>query len=246
MRNRIAWQLTTVGLKKYELDLMRRARLVLDISLDDLEFWRHHGVSAITWLPPLPELALSDPPTYDVPGDVVFVGGLRPPNNVHGVRWLVNEVLPIVRASHPDLVLSVVGSAPDDALRAELADNRAVRTFFDVDSVNPYLLGAKVLVNPVSIGSGVQLKMLDMLMTDAPIITRSNGARGLPQRCVSQFEIADTKETFASAIVAQLETPTVDATERERVREIFAVVSVQRALAELSRPSVDEEHSPTR
>ena len=246
VRNRVAWRLATVGLKTYQLTLMRSARLVLDISLDDLEFWRSQGVSRISWLPPLPELALSHPPTDRVQGEVLFVGGLRFPNNVHGVRWLVDEVLPILQSSHPDIVLSVVGSTPDEALRTDLAANPAVRTFFDVDSVNPYLFGAKVLVNPVSIGSGVQLKMLDMLMTDAPIITRSNGARGLPQRCVTQFEIADTKEAFASAILTQLETPTVDAAERGRVREIFTLASVQRALQELSRPPVGEEHSPTR
>ena len=246
LRNRVALRLTTVGLKKYELTMMRRSRLVLDISLDDLEFWREHGVSHISWLPPLPELALSEPPTERLQGEVVFVGGLRFPNNVHGVRWLVDDVLPILQSRHPDIVLTVVGSTPDDALRTDLAANPAVRTFFDVDSVNPYLFGAKVLVNPVSIGSGVQLKMLDMLMTDAPIITRSTGARGLPPRCVTQFQIADTKEAFASAIVTQLETPTVDAAERGQVRELFTVASVQRALDELSLPPVDEEHSTTR
>jgi len=243
---RVAWRLATVGLKAYELTLMHSARLVLDISLDDLQFWRSQGVAGISWLPPLPELALSHPPTDRFPVDVLFVGGLRFPNNVQGVRWLVDEVLPLVQSSHPGIVLSVVGSTPDEGLRAELAANPAVRTFFNVDSVNPYLFGAKVLVNPVSIGSGVQVKMLDMLMTDAPIITRSNGARGLPQRCVTQFEIADTKEAFATAIVTQLQTPTVDTVERGRVREIFTLASVQRALEELSQPPAGEEHSPTR
>lgn len=246
MRNRVAWRLATVGLKTYELTLMRRARLSLDISLDDLEFWRNQGVSGISWLPPLPELALSHPPTDRCPSEVLFVGGLTYPNNVHGVRWLVDEVLPILQASLPDIVLSIVGSTPDEALRAELAANPAVRTFFDVESVNPYLFGAKVLVNPVSIGSGVQLKMLDMLMTDVPIVTRTNGARGLPRRCVAQFEIADTSETFAAAIITQLENPTVDAAERGRVREMFTLASVQRALDELSDRPVGDEHSTQR
>ena len=110
---------------------------------------------------------------------MLFVGELRLPNNVSGVRWLVDEVLPLLLQTRPDLVLSVVGSMPDDALRADLAANESVRTFFDVPSVNPYLFGAQVSFNPVSIGSGVQLKMLDMLMTDAPIVTHSNGAAWL-------------------------------------------------------------------
>ena len=223
---------------------MRSSRLVLDISLDDLEFWRGRGVSDITWLPPLPELALGSPPTEEVAGQVLFVGGLRLPNNVSGVRWLVDEVLPLLLQTRPDLVLSVVGSMPDDALRADLAANESVRTFFDVPSVNPYLFGAQVLVNPVSIGSGVQLKMLDMLMTDAPIVTHSNGARGLPPRCVSQFEVADTAGAFAAAVLAQLEAPTVDPAERAQVREMFTVASVRRALELLPGPATTSRHPP--
>lgn len=239
-RDRIAWRLATVGLKKYELGLMRDSRLVLDISLDDLQFWRDQGVSNISWLPPLPELALSEPPVDRVTCEVLFVGGLRFPNNVHGVRWLVREVLPLLRSRQPDLVLSVVGSMPDADLRAELATNPAVRTYYDVDSVNPYLFGAKVLVNPVSIGSGVQLKMLDMLMTDAPIVTRSHATRGLPERCAAQFKTADSNEAFASAILAQLRAPTVDTAERDQVRETFSLDSVRLALEQVLGPT--DEH----
>ena len=100
--------------------------------------------------------------------------------------------------------------------RAQLDAYPAPRSFFDVPSVNPYLFGAKVLVNPVSIGSGVQLKMLDMLMTDVPIVTRSQGVRGLPPEVVSQFDVVDATEEFASAILRRLEAPAIDAVERQR------------------------------
>ena len=235
LRNRVAWRLATVGLKRYELRMMRQAQLVLDISLDDMEFWRSRGVQHISWLPPLPELALSDPPVEVVPCQVLFVGGLRFPNNVHGVRWLVNEVLPVLQESHPDVEISIVGSTPDADLRAELAGNTAVRASYDVESVNPYLFGAQVLVNPVSIGSGVQLKMLDMLMTDAPIVSRSIGAGGLPRDCVREFLIADAKHDFASAIVQALESPSVDSKQRQIARDLFTLSSIERALAELVR-----------
>ena len=233
LRNQVAWRLATVGLKRYEVRTMREAQLVLDISLDDMEFWRSRGVRHISWLPPLPELALSDPPTEVVPCQVLFVGGLRFPNNVHGVRWLVNEVLPLLQERHPDIEIAIVGSTPDADLRAELAANAAVRTYFDVESVNPYLFGARVLANPVSIGSGVQLKMLDMLMTDAPIVSRSIGARGLPPECIREFVIADAKHDFASAIVHALESPLVDSEQRQLARELFTLSSIERALAEL-------------
>ena len=230
VRDRVAWTVATIGLKRYELTMMHLARHTLDISLDDLEFWRTEGVTRISWLPPLPELALGNLPDQRVSSDIVFVGGLRFPNNVQGVRWLIDDVLPHLRTARPDVTVAIVGSTPSDDLRVELEANPAVRTYFDVPSVNPYLFGAQVLVNPVSIGSGVQLKMLDMLMTDAPIVTRTLATRGLPSTCVSQFTIADDPEDFAKAILAQLESSDVDVTERAKVRDLFTVQAVKHAI----------------
>ncbi len=123
--------------KKYERTLMRMSRRVLDISVDDLAFWREEGIDHIHWLPPLPELALTGPPVSTIAGDVVFAGGLRLPNNIHGVRWLIDDVLPILLTTRPDLTVIIVGAAPDAVLRAQLEANPAVRSFFDVPSVNP-------------------------------------------------------------------------------------------------------------
>lgn len=237
LRSKVTWRLATIGLKRYELSLMKASRRVLDISLDDLAYWQQEGVKQAHWLPPLPELALTGPPTQMIPGDVVFVGGLRLPNNVSGVRWLLNEVLPAVHRTRPEVTVSVVGSTPLPDLMAELAANPAVRAFYNVPSVYPYLFGGKVLVNPVSVGSGVQLKMLDMLMTEVPIVTRSQGTRGLPAETVAQFEVADSAEGFAAAILTHLGTPGVDARGRERSRQPFTVAAVGEALEGLIQPT---------
>lgn len=230
LRNRVAWRLACVGVKSYELKLMSEADYVADISLDDLAYWKSNGVSPMGWLPPLPELALSDRPTETVPSDILFVGGLKLPNNVTGVRWLISEVLPILHRTRPELTLTVVGSSPMESLRDELESHPAVRPHFDVPSVNPYLFGARVLANPVSIGSGVQLKMLDMLMTDAPIVTRSQGVRGLPDEFAALCDVTDTAGGFAEAILARLDQPGVDFDERERVRRQFEVSAVEDCL----------------
>lgn len=231
LRNRIAWRLASVGVKRYELKLMGEASYVADISLADLSYWRSLGVAASVWLPPLPELALTAPPTETVTSDILFVGGLSLPNNVTGVRWLINEVLPVVHRSRPDVTLSVVGSSPEAPLREELERHPSVRPHFDVESVNPYLFGAKVLANPVSVGSGVQLKMLDMLMTNAPIVTRSQGVRGLPADFAALCEVTDSAQGFAAAILARLDDPAVDIAARELVRQQYEVSAVADCLA---------------
>lgn len=241
LRDRVAWRLACVGVKRYELALMSSAQVVFDISLGDMDYWRRLGVTNNRWLPPLPELALGTPSEHRVPTDVLFVGGLRTPNNVQGVRWLVRRVLPIIVERHPDITLGIVGSYPDQALMSELADQPNVRTHFDVPDVTPYQFGARVLVNPVAVGSGAQLKMLDMLMTDAPIITRSQGLSGFPESCWAQFDVADTETEFATAVMRRLAMGAIDKASREEARRLFGLEAIRDALAQLS-PNAD---SPT-
>ncbi|MGN6407305.1 MAG: glycosyltransferase [Curtobacterium sp.] len=231
LRNRIAWRIAAVGLQRYQLALMSESHTVFDISDTDLAYWRGLGVRNARWLPPLPEVALTPPSVERTPVDIVFVGGLRTPNNVQGVRWFVREVLPLVLQERPSSTVGIVGSYPDPDLAAELARQPAVRTFFDVEDVTRYQFAAGVLINPVAVGSGVQLKMLDMLMTDAPIVSRRQGLAGLPESCADQVELAETPAEFASAILRRLTEPGVDPARRAEVRASFTLEGLREALA---------------
>ena len=231
-RDQVAWRLAAIGLERYQLELMRWSAQTFDISCDDLPYWQARGVTNGRWLPPLPELALAEPSSDRVPLDVLFVGGLRTPNNVQGVRWLVERVLPLLRARRPGVEMGIAGSYPDPLLAAELAQ-AGVSTHFDVPDVTPLQFGARVLVNPVAVGSGVQLKMLDMLMTDVPIVSRQQGMAGLPPAARELVDVADTPEEFAAAVLRRLDEPGVDLVSRSRLRQQFTLDGLRDALAGL-------------
>ncbi|MGQ3051434.1 MAG: glycosyltransferase [Roseateles sp.] len=228
-RDRIAWRLACIGLQRYEFDLMRGARLVLDISQEDRAFWAARGVAG-RWLPPLPEQAFRDRPQAVLPSDLLFLGNLSTPNNLQGLRWLVAEVLPLLRARRPELCLTVVGSRPSAELVAELQAAPGVRLMADQADVLPWLFGARVLVNPVATGSGVQLKTLDMLMTDAPIVSRAQGLSGLPESFAALLRIAETPAAFADEVWAALHAPADADPARVAARRLFTPAGVNEAL----------------
>jgi hypothetical protein len=236
-RDRLAWRLACVGLERYELDLMRGARAVLDISMDDLAYWQGRGVERLRWLPPLPQHDAATATGEAVPSDLLFIGNLRTPNNLQGLRWLVDEVMPRVRSRGAPLTLTVVGSQPDASVRDWLAARAEVATRFDVPDTQPHRDGARVLVNPVGVGSGVQVKMLDMLMTDTPLVTRAQGLRGLPASFRALADVADTPDAFADAIVRQWHVPVVDREARARARALFSDIRLGEILAELEIPA---------
>lgn len=230
LRDRVAWSLACVGLKDFEEYTMRRCTAVFDISVDDLKYWENVGLGNLYWLPPLPELAFATGQADPIDGDIVFLGNLNTPSNIRGVEWLVTEVLPRVRVIFPDVRCRVVGSNPTAFVTRLLGNGTGVELCANVADTTPYLFGARVLVNPVMTGSGVQVKMLDMLMTDAPIVTTAQGTRGLPGDFRKLFRIADEAALFAQAVCEELRESTVDRSARALAREVFSVVAVGRAL----------------
>ena len=237
LRDRLAWRMACWGVARFERLLMNRADAVFDISVDDLAFWRNQGVQRLHWLPPLPELAVSAPPQQVVAGELVFVGNLGTPNNVRGVQFLLCEVLPLVRAQRPHTAVAIVGSNPTPAVKDWVAQSVGVTLHANVAAPMQHLFGARVLVNPVMTGSGVQVKMLDMLMTDCPIVTTTQGTRGLPPDMAALLHVADTAQAFADAVCHALAQGTVDTAARALARRQFGVEGVRLALLQLAGPA---------
>lgn len=240
LRDRMAWRMACWGLARFERRLMDRADAVFDISMDDLAFWQVRGVQRMHWLPPLPELAVAagaGQPKLDVlpvVGEVVFVGNLATPNNVRGLQFLLFEVLPLLQAQRPGTSVSIVGSRPGAAVRA-YAKSAGAALHADVAQPMAHMFGAAVLVNPVMTGSGVQVKMLDMLMTDRPIVTTTQGTRGLPAEVAGLLRVADDAPAFAAAVCAALghaPTPS-ELAQRARVRLQFSVAGLGVAMQHL-------------
>lgn len=236
-RNKLAWYFACLHLKSFEKKVIEQAVLFFDISIDDLEFWGKQGMHHGFWLPPLPEEALktgvSDGDDSVMLAEVGFLGNLNAPNNVKGVAWLVNEVMPVVWRLRPRTVLTIAGSRPSDEVLQLVAQDERIRLIKNVPNAPQFLASTGVLVNPVLSGSGVNVKTLDMLMTDRPIVSSPQGVAGLNQEIKQLCEVADTPEKFARSIVMQLENPAVDMAARIAARRFFSVQAVQTMLSHM-------------
>lgn len=232
LRDRLAWRLACVGLARHERQMMDAAAWVYDISCDDMAHWQAAGLRHISWLPPLGEAALSPPPGGPAApvGDVVFLGNLTTPNNVRGVQWLLEEVLPLLRERRPEVRLVVAGSHPGIFVRNLCAQARVTLLANPPDAVAVYR-GARVLVNPVQTGSGTHMKAIEMLFTAAPIVTAPQGTCGLPRAVQALFRVATTPQAFANEIDAALTQPGNADAERAEARQLFGLHGLAEALA---------------
>lgn len=231
---RLALWLATLGLERFESNVHQDSRKVFDISVDDMQYWGERGLSSTSWLPPnvqLPELG----PRTEPECDVLFLGNLNTPNNVESVRWLVRNVVPIVRDRRPGTTFRIAGSKPVREVLELCHRVAGVEIIADPTSPWPLYQAARVLVNPAQHGSGVQIKTVEMLHVPRPVISTSVGVRGLSQSVRELACIADTPQDFAVGILRSLTSSDVDFLERNEVLKVFSPESMSTVVREIER-----------
>jgi glycosyltransferase involved in cell wall biosynthesis len=176
-----AVRLEAERVREAEVRALREAELVLSVSEEEADFVNlaTHRDTRTYILPSFVELA-ADPPGFHDRKDLLFFGGfLAGPGspNEDALLHLVSDVMPLVWAEVPDVVLHVVGADPTSAVR-EL-DGPRLNVVGYVDDPTEWLLKTRVHVHPMRFGAGIKLKLLETMGAGLPFVTTTVGAEGL-------------------------------------------------------------------
>lgn len=192
----------------FEREIMRSMDWVLVCSEIERDLLRTWGVDRVLVVPngvdveyftppPANGSARSDPPL------VVFTGAMAYEPNADGVRWFLDEILPLVVARAPRTLFRVVGKDPPADLVAR-ARAGSIEFTGRVDDVRPHMRVASVFVCPLRIGGGTRLKILDAMAQGLPVVSTTVGAEGLAVRHDHDLLLADDPRGFADATLALL------------------------------------------
>jgi hypothetical protein len=192
-KNKLTILAACLHLKSFEKNVISRSDAFFDISMDDLKFWSNKGFTHGYWLPPILYKPNSNlhPKIIDFDYDIGFLGNLNAPNNVEGLKWFVNSVLPLLQSELPSVKLIILGSDPSDEMVSLCNGHRSIKLLANPVDPDVYLKRVKVLINPVRFGSGVNIKSVEMLMRDNEVVCTSVGIKGLPKEILDVFFIAD-------------------------------------------------------
>ncbi len=150
----------------------------------------------------------------DAEGNVIgFFGNLTWGANVDAVRWFVEEVLRRVWEEEPAAQFRVIGPC-GEGLRLAYADPRIVfRGPVSQTQMPQELRDVTVGVVPVISGTGVRLKLLEMLAVGVPTVATVLGKLGTGCVDGEHCLVADNPESFAKAVTSLLR----DATLRQKL-----------------------------
>lgn len=128
--------------------------------------------------------------------------GTRSPMD-DAARWVINEVLPMVRERIPDIHLYLIGNGSDRVL-SDMNDPHITRTG-QLPSVLPYLCHTDVALVPLRFESGTRFKILEAGACGIPVVSTTLGAEGLPITHGVDILLADDPVKFASNIIRLIE-----------------------------------------
>lgn len=139
-----------------------------------------------------------------VPNSLVFTGSMDWLPNEDAIRYFIDQIMPRIRQSVPDVTLTVVGRNPYPGLMELARRDSSVVVTGRVEDVRPYMERAAAYIVPLRIGGGTRLKIFEAMAMEQAIVSTSIGAEGLPVRNGVEILLADSPETFANAVVTVL------------------------------------------
>jgi polysaccharide biosynthesis protein PslH len=226
-------QLSLLHLEQFERSVLGQSAVFYDISMDDLNFWQSQGLRQGRYLPPLVDFSLEPgdvPPVYDV----VFLGNLCSDNNVAGVTWFVNEVMPLVQAQLPDVRVLIAGSNPVKKILDLCGQRSGIELRVNPTDAAAVYRSGRVLINPVKAGSGVSIKSIEMLAAGRGIVSTAQGTAGLPDCVKPYFKIAIEAQSFASEIIQLLSAASPPPTlPPDQLEALFGQRAIETVLAEV-------------
>ena len=185
-----------------ELAFYRSADRVLAISRYDHEHLLANEVNSLY----TPVAFAPDPlPARNPPGRDLLIASGSGPFNMDAVRFLVRDVLPLVRREIPDVRLKIANPAPE--IVRDYAGHRQVVFLPFRDHPRDLYAEVDLAVAPLRHTSGLKIKVLEAFAYGKPILLTPAAAQGIPCGAYAQREVSAEPDKYAGQIVLALRDP---------------------------------------
>lgn len=191
-------------MKYYEQNTWRKADLNLAVSQFDAE-----KIEAITKkkclvIPNGVELE-SFKKINRLPGKrprLLFVGDFKYFTNQDAIEFLVKEIWPMIKRELPEAKLRLVGKNPNSFIKSLATTDIIVDS--QVDDIRKAYSDADIMIAPMRIASGTNIKILESMASALPVVTTTIGIEGIETQGGKEAIIANKPPDFAREVVSLL------------------------------------------
>lgn len=134
---------------------------------------------------------------------ILFIGIFKYLANQNAVEFLVSQIWPQVLKKLPEAKLWLVGKSPTPKIKSFVS--RSVIVDDKVEDVRMAYANSDILVAPLRIASGSQIKILEAMASCVPVVTTSLCAEGIEAKHGAHVLVADRPEEFVDCMIRLLE-----------------------------------------
>lgn len=190
---RIYLNILVQQLKKYELNTLKNVDGIISISEEDQSSFRQHRITVPSMvLPPIIEIK-NTAQNYQLK-DFYFLGAMDWEPNIEGITWLKKNVL------NNDFSTFSIHLAGKGGKKTRNVENN-IHQHGEVKDASKFIENHGICIIPIQSGSGVKIKLLENMAHGKPVITTSEGAKGVPVEHQKHVILANTPQEFLTAML---------------------------------------------
>ena len=195
MNSRKEWE----SMQTEELTMAHQADLTITVTPDEQEILQQQKINHVAVIPNIHTPYSGKAPSFEQRSGILFIGSYNHPPNIDAVKWLCQEIMPLVWQTNPQLKVTLLGSNPNAEVLA-LASDRIIVTGY-IDDVSPYFLHHKLSVSPLRYGAGMKGKIGHSLEYGLPVVSTNIGTEGMNLTPEQHILEANTTAEFAQQIL---------------------------------------------
>jgi sugar transferase (PEP-CTERM/EpsH1 system associated) len=202
------FSLESKRLKEYEGKIFDYFEHRFIISDQDKNLILHPEKKTIHLLPNgISPIFLQERTPQEAKFNLVFVGNLSYPPNVEAVLFLLKDIFPILRNKRKDIKVLIAGANPTREVKKAISATKGSTLWEGVKDIRDAYLAGEVFIAPMTIGTGLQNKLLEAMALGLPCVTTPLANNALQAKHIDQILIGRSPAQLAEAVLICLNSP---------------------------------------
>lgn len=110
--------------------------------------------------------------------NLLYIGSLDYEANYKSILYFIKHVWPIVINKSPNLKFNIIGKGLPQYIQEEIKKIDGINYIGYVKDLNPYFASSSIYISPVYYGTGTNIKILEAISKDIPIVASPMVLRG--------------------------------------------------------------------